>query len=108
MGHPDAGDGRYSDKLPYKQWVEFNNAIRVHMNFVEMLPICVVTFIVGGIFVPKVTMYVAIIQAVARLIYTFMYLAKGSNSRYLGAISGSIPLYVLLIWIIVKLIMLLI
>ena len=61
MGHPDAGDGRYSDKLPYKQWVEFNNAVRVHMNFVEMLPVIVVTFIFGGIFLPRVTMYAAII-----------------------------------------------
>ena len=29
-GFPDAGDGRYSQKLEYKSWVEFNNAMRVH------------------------------------------------------------------------------
>ena len=34
-GFPDCGDGRYSAKLPYKDWVNFNNAMRVHQNFVE-------------------------------------------------------------------------
>ena len=29
-GWPDAGDGRYSNKLDYKSWVEFNNRMRVH------------------------------------------------------------------------------
>ena len=29
-GWPDAGEGRYSDKLPYKSWVDFNNAMRTH------------------------------------------------------------------------------
>ena len=29
-GNPDEGEGRYSSKLPYKAWVEFNNAVRVH------------------------------------------------------------------------------
>lgn len=29
-GWPDAGEGRYSDKLSYKQWVKFNNVIRTH------------------------------------------------------------------------------
>jgi len=29
------GSGRYSEKLEYKEWFEFNNAQRVHVNFVE-------------------------------------------------------------------------
>ena len=29
-GFPDTGEGRYADKLPYKDWVEFNNSQRVH------------------------------------------------------------------------------
>ena len=102
-GAPDAGEGRYSDKLPYKHWVEFNNAMRTHVNFVEMLPVIVFTLVIGGLFLPRVTMWVAIINAVARIIYTVMYVSKGSNSRALGAIAGSLPLYVVLIWTIVKL-----
>ena len=32
-GLPDMGCGRYSAKLSYKQWYEFNNAQRAHYNF---------------------------------------------------------------------------
>ena len=102
-GYPDAGEGRYSDKLPYKQWVEFNNAMRTHTNFVEMLPVIVFTLVLGGLFLPRVTMWVAIANAIARIIYTVMYATKGSNSRIIGAVAGSLPLYVVLIWTIVKL-----
>ena len=34
-GFPDCGEGRYSQKLAYADWIKFNNAMRVHMNFVE-------------------------------------------------------------------------
>ena len=75
------------------------------MNFVEMLPVIVMTLVLGGLFVPKVTMYVAILNCIARIIYTVMYVTKGSNNRYVGAIAGSLPLYVVLIWTIVKMFM---
>ena len=101
-GHPDAGDGRYSDKLEYKDWVEFNNAMRVHVNFTEMLPVILVTLVLGGLFVPQVTMWVAIINTIARAIYATMYISKGSDSRVLGAVGGSLPLYIILIWATVK------
>ena len=97
-GFPDAGEGRYSDALPYKNWVDFNNAFRTHINFVEMMPIIVGTLVLGGLFLPKVTMWVAIINTIARLVYTVMYVNKGSNSRILGAVAGSLPLYIVLVW----------
>ena len=34
-GFPDCGEGRYSQKLAYADWITFNTAMRVHMNFVE-------------------------------------------------------------------------
>ena len=68
-----------------------------------MLPVIVFTLVLGGLFLPKVTMWVAIVNAFARIIYTVMYVAKGSNSRVIGAVAGSLPLYVVLIWTIVKL-----
>ena len=97
-GHPDCGEGRYSDALPYKEWVEFNNAFRTHINFVEMLPIIVGTLVLGGIFLPRVTMWVAIVNTIARIVYTVMYVQKGSNNRILGAVAGSLPLYIVLLW----------
>ena len=77
--------------------------MRTHTNFVEMLPVIVFTLVLGGLFLPRVTMWVAIVNAIARIIYTVMYATKGSNSRIIGAVAGSLPLYVVLIWTIIKL-----
>ena len=35
LGFPDTGNGYFSKKISYKEWYEFNNAQRAHMNFVE-------------------------------------------------------------------------
>ena len=96
-GFPDCGDGRYSQKLDYHDWVKFNNAMRVHMNFVEMLPTILTILCISGLFLPKITMYVAFINAGARIIYAIMYVTNGSNSRVIGAVAGSLPLYCLMI-----------
>ena len=94
-GFPDAGEGRYSEKLDYKSWIEFNNSMRVHQNFVELLPVIVTFLFVGAFVLPKLAMWIGILNAVARIIYSVMYVKFGSNSRALGAIAGSLPLYVL-------------
>ena len=96
-GAPDAGEGRYSDKLPYKQWIDFNNAMRTHINFVEMLPVILVTLVIGGLLLPRVTMWVAILHLVSRLIYTVSYVQKGANARIWGVITG-LPIYAVLFW----------
>ena len=96
-GFPDCGDGRYSQKLPYHDWVSFNNNMRVHMNFVEMLPAILTILCISGLFLPKITMYVAFINAGARIIFAIMYSTRGSNSRVIGAVAGSLPLYLLMI-----------
>ena len=87
------GDGRYSEKLDYKNWVQLNNAMRVHQNFVEMLPLAVVFLLLGGLTQPKGAMYIGFINAIARIVYTVMYVKYGANSRVIGALAGSTPLY---------------
>jgi hypothetical protein len=89
-GAPDAGEGRYSDKLPYKQWIDFNNVV-------EMLPVILVTLVIGGLVLPRVTMWVAILHLVSRLIYTVSYVQKGANARIWGVITG-LPIYAVLFW----------
>ncbi len=69
--------------------------MRVHQNFVELLPVIVTFLFVGSFVLPKLTMWIGILNAVARIIYSVMYVQFGSNSRALGAIAGSLPLYVL-------------
>ena len=51
-GHPDCGDGRYARKLPYGDWVNFNNAMRIHHNFVESLPTIITLLLASGLFLP--------------------------------------------------------
>ena len=92
-GFPDAGEGRYAAKLPYEAQMKFNYAMRVHMNFVEQLPMLLSILCISGLFIPKVTMYVGFINAGARIIYTIMYVMRGGNYRVLGAVAGSLPLY---------------
>ena len=71
--------------------------MRVHLNFVEQLPIVLTILCVSGLFLPKIAMYVGFINAGARIIYTIMYVLRGSNYRVLGAVAGSLPLYLLMI-----------
>ncbi len=42
MALPDMGNGRFSQELSYKNWFDINNAQRVHLNFVELLPVIIV------------------------------------------------------------------
>lgn len=36
-GYPDMGNGRYSARLSYLDWLDFNKAQRVHYNFLEQV-----------------------------------------------------------------------
>ena len=96
-GFPDSGDGRYSRELTYKTWVEFNNAMRVHMNFVEGLPLILTIICISGLFLPKATVWIAFIFAIARIFYSIMYATCGANSRLVASVTGNFPLYCLMI-----------
>ena len=66
----------------------------------------VLTFLViGGLVLPKAAMYIGFINAAARIVYTIMYVSCGANARVIGAVSGSLPLYLLGLATFVKLIM---
>ena len=57
------------------------------------MPLAVVFLLLGSITLPKAAMYIGFIYAAARLLYTIQYVTCGSNSRVLGAIGGTTPLY---------------
>ena len=48
-GYPDMGNGRYAEKLSYKEWYDFNRVQRVHKNFLESLTVIVVLILINGI-----------------------------------------------------------
>ena len=93
MGFPDAGSGRYSDSLPYKDWVSFNNVMRVHLNIVEQLPFLVPFMLIGGLIIPRIVMYLAWFGVFSRAAYVIGYVSKGANARLFGAAFNLFPNY---------------
>ena len=92
-GFPDCGEGRYAEKLSYPDWIKFNNAMRVHQNFVEQLPMVLTFLMFSGLILPKTTMIVGFVYATSRPVYSYMYAKQGGDKRYIGALCGSLPLY---------------
>ena len=94
-GYPDQGNGMFADKLPYLHWYHLNNTIRVHQNFVESMPQIIGLLLIGGLYFPRCTLAVGFLNCLTRPLYIFQYLVGGPNKRILGAVSGSLPLYLL-------------
>eukprot|EP00347_Sterkiella_histriomuscorum_P011405 403372585 len=86
-GYPDAGSGRFSEKLAYKDWYEFNNAQRVHLNFIEQLPLILTLILIVAMKDSLASLIISIVYFVARLTYTVGYLIGGPNYRAVGALT---------------------
>lgn len=64
IGNPDSGNGLYSKKLSYKDWLMVNNAHRSHKFFLEWMPVVLLFIVIGGLQFPIGT-------AVAGFLFTF-------------------------------------
>lgn len=95
-GYPDTGSGLFAHKLPLPAWIDFNNSMRVHMNFIEGVATILVLTIVSGLSSPRFTIMAAVLYMVGRLIYGFGYKAKGSRGRIVGALIFDVALIALL------------
>ena len=87
-GFPDCGDGRYAEKLGYAEWHRYCSFFRAHNNFVEQLPVIVTILVFSGLFLPKTTMWIGFINVISRGVYTFSYIYKGPNWRFVGALAN--------------------
>lgn len=85
MGYPDTGNGRYSQKLSYKDWYEFNLAQRSHLNFVEHLGVIVPLLLVAGLFYPILASIIGWFYFTGRLIYMYQYRNEGPRGRVFGS-----------------------
>ena len=85
----------FADKLPYLHWYHLNNTIRVHQNFVESMPQIIGLLLIGGLYFPRIALAVGFLNCLTRPLYIYQYLIGGPNKRILGAVSGSLPLYLL-------------
>lgn len=85
IGFPDMGNGYFSKKLEYKDWYRFNNAQRVHYNFIEALPFVLVLIFISALRLPLAALILACLYFVLRLIYTLGYALGGPSMRVIGA-----------------------
>lgn len=67
------GNGRYSEKLTYANWLKFNSAQRVHINFVESISTYLILLLVGGLYNPLLAAGFGAAIVVGRLIYGIGY-----------------------------------
>ncbi len=70
------GTGRYSQLLPYKDWLDLNNAQRVHLNFNEQIGIIIPFTLIAGLKYPRVAAYLGVGYFVSRLLYGIGYTKK--------------------------------
>jgi uncharacterized membrane protein YecN with MAPEG domain len=94
IGFPDMGSGYYSKKLAYKDWFRFNNAQRVHYNFLEALPMILILLFIAGLKQPLAALIIGCVYFVARLLYLISYV-KSPNLRVIGVIPMSLSLFAL-------------
>ncbi|OMJ21175.1 Microsomal glutathione S-transferase 3 [Smittium culicis] len=85
VDYPDMGSGRYSAKLSDKEWVEFNSIMRVHQNYIEQLPLAILSVLVNGLFNPIQSAIAGDVYIVGRFIYSHGYKAYGPKGRMAGA-----------------------
>ncbi|CDW90264.1 UNKNOWN [Stylonychia lemnae] len=69
-GYPDHGSGR------------------VHMNYVEQLPIYVLIIFLAAIKTPYATLILSVVLFVSRILYALSYSIGGPNLRSIGAFPG--------------------
>jgi hypothetical protein len=81
FGYPDMGSGRYSKRLTYKQWYDFNIAQRNHNNTVEHLTYCLPSMLLLGLFYPVYAMGLGSVVLVGRQCYIAGYKTGGPNSK---------------------------
>ena len=85
-GYPDCGSGRYSDKLTYEEWVNFNKAQRGHLNFLETVTIVCFLVLVTGLVMPWAAMILGGIYGAFRPLFFL-------RNRLVGFIPGVLCLF---------------
>lgn len=93
-GYPDMGNGRYSQALPYADWLAFNKAQRTHHNLVEQIASMMIFTLFAGLFFPYPAVGVGFLFILARVLYLGYLKPEGARNklRSAGAILGDLAL----------------
>ncbi|KAI9176095.1 Microsomal glutathione S-transferase 3 [Blastocladiella emersonii ATCC 22665] len=82
--YPDMGTGIYAQKLSEKDWVKFNSAVRVQLNYLEQLPNVLFSTALAGLFHPKLAAGLAAAYVVGREVYIHGYAKESPKARVRG------------------------
>lgn len=91
-GYPDMGGGRYSAKLSYKDWYEFNSAQRAHYNFLEWIASTLIFLLIAGIYFPIPAAALGLGVFIGRLTYAIGYAVGGPNGRLIGVLINDLAI----------------
>ena len=91
-GYPDMGNGRYAERLDYKEWYDFNNRQRAHYNFIEHIVAVIPFLLIGGIALPIATGILGWVYFVGRIAYTLGYVRGGPKGRLIGALTTDVAI----------------
>lgn len=83
-GYPDTGSGKFSEKLAYKDWYEFNSRQRAHYNFLESATSVVCWLLIAGLLYPWVAVAFGGAYCIGRFFYTYGYVKSGPKGRRYG------------------------
>ena len=90
------GSGHFAKKLSYADWYKFNNAQRVHYNYLENLQLILVLIFIAGLKQPLAALILACIYFAGRTLYSFGYGMKGPGGRNFGGMFAGLSLLTLL------------
>ena len=82
--YPDMTDGRHMSKLDYSTWLEYACAQRAHHNYVEGLPLALLTGAIAGLHFPCFATGALIVNIIGRQLYCSGYRNAGPQGRLRG------------------------
>ena len=85
MGQPDQGQGWYSKTLSLGDWVRFNSAQRIMLNYIESFPFLIAFSLAAGIYFPAYAVIGVWTVLLGRVFYAIGY-KKSPKMRVPGAL----------------------
>ena len=85
-GYPDHGSGRYTMGAGYAAWYTFNNAQRVHYNYLEYFAQMIIQFLLAGLYYPLTTAVLAGVYILFRIWFHVGYIRGGPKGRVPAAV----------------------
>jgi glutathione S-transferase len=78
------GEGRYAERLSYKDWFEFGVNQRIHHHFLESMTSIVTWILIAGVRFPIQAISFGAGYSLARLLFHIGYHMKGPSARFPG------------------------